>query len=135
LTSQNNIGKNHYFRMIFRQYEREREREREQQKHEIEMRKQIEGMESLDGLKKMRLISAIQDMTNAAVENKKQIRELEKDLPNLISESENETPLETMERSQIERRYKTLEKLLQVSKDYNREFESMQSQLRALSEE
>eukprot|EP00816_Leptocylindrus_hargravesii_P005746 CAMPEP_0196805812 /NCGR_PEP_ID=MMETSP1362-20130617/5638_1 /TAXON_ID=163516 /ORGANISM="Leptocylindrus danicus, Strain CCMP1856" /LENGTH=116 /DNA_ID=CAMNT_0042178957 /DNA_START=674 /DNA_END=1020 /DNA_ORIENTATION=+ len=116
--------------MIFRQYEREREREREQQKHEIEMRKQIEGMESLDGLKKMRLISAIQDMTNAAVENKKQIRELEKDLPNLISESENETPLETMERSQIERRYKTLEKLLQVSKDYNREFESMQSQLR-----
>ena len=83
----------------------------------------------------MRLISTIRDMTNAAVENEKQITELQKDLPNLISESENETPLETMERRLIERRYKTLEKLLQLSEDYNRELESMQLQLRALSEE
>ena len=83
----------------------------------------------------MRLISTILDMTNAAVENEKQITELQKDLPNLISESENETPLETMERRLIERRYKTLEKLLQLSEDYNRELESMQLQLRALSEE
>mmetsp|Transcript_20109 Transcript_20109/g.30807 ORF Transcript_20109/g.30807 Transcript_20109/m.30807 type:complete len:116 (+) Transcript_20109:228-575(+) len=108
---------------------------REQQKHEIEMRKQTEDTELLGGQKKMRLISNIRDMTNAAVENEKQITELQKDLPNLISESENETPLETMKRRLIERRYKTLEKLLQLSEDYNRELESMQLQLRALSEE
>mmetsp|Transcript_21032 Transcript_21032/g.31384 ORF Transcript_21032/g.31384 Transcript_21032/m.31384 type:complete len:519 (-) Transcript_21032:52-1608(-) len=108
---------------------------REQQKHDIEMRKQTEDTVSSDGQKRMQLISTIRDMTNAAVENEKHITELEKDLPNLISESENETPLETMKRRLIERKYKTLENLLQVSEDYNREIESMQSQLRALSED
>ena len=103
---------------------------RDQQKHEIVMRKQTEHQKSPYGLNKIQLMSSIRETTKYAVENEKQMADLEKDLPELIPERENESPSEVTKRRRIERRHKILEKLWETSEVYYQELESMQSLLR-----